>query len=43
VGILLIGGNKTGDGRWYEKFVPLADRIYDAHLAQLKKEGFHNG
>jgi hypothetical protein len=43
VGILLIGGDKTGDGRWYEKFVPLTDRIYDAHLAQLKKEGFHNG
>jgi len=37
--ILLIGGNKTGDDRWYETFVPLADRLYDEHLELLKKEG----
>jgi hypothetical protein len=37
--ILLIGANKTGDERWYETFVPLADKLYDEHLAQLKKEG----
>lgn len=37
--ILLIGGDKTGDDRWYEKYVPLADKIYDEHIAQLKKEG----
>ena len=37
--ILLIGGNKTGDDRWYEAYVPVADKLYDAHLAQLKKEG----
>jgi len=37
--ILLIGGNKTGDDRWYETFVPLADRLYAEHLEQLKKEG----
>jgi hypothetical protein len=37
--ILLIGGNKTGNDRWYETFVPLADRLYDEHLEQLKKEG----
>lgn len=36
--ILLIGGNKTGDKRWYQKFVPIADRIYDEHLKDLKKE-----
>lgn len=35
--ILLIGGDKTGDDRWYQENVPLADRIYDAHLAGLKK------
>ena len=39
VGVLLIGGDKTGDERWYEKYVPLADDIYDAHNVQLKKEG----
>jgi hypothetical protein len=37
--ILLIGGNKTGQDRWYESMVPKADRIYDEHLELLKKEG----
>jgi len=37
--ILLIGGNKSGDGRWYDKFVPIADTLYDHHLETLKKEG----
>lgn len=36
--ILLIGGDKTGDNRWYEINVPLADRLYDEHLEQLEKE-----
>ena len=37
--ILLIGGDKTGDDRFYERFVPLADRLYDEHLKELKDEG----
>jgi hypothetical protein len=37
--ILLIGGNKAGNTRWYETFVPKADRLYDVHLGELKKEG----
>ena len=37
--ILLLGGDKSGDDRWYEKFVPVADRLYDQHLDELKKEG----
>jgi hypothetical protein len=37
--ILLIGGDKTGNARWYEEFVPTADRLYDAHLVQLEEEG----
>jgi hypothetical protein len=37
--ILLIGGNKTGNDRWYEQYVPVADRLYDQHLKELKKEG----
>ena len=37
--ILLIGGNKTGDKRFYDKLVPRADALYDEHLAQLKREG----
>ena len=37
--ILLIGGNKAGEDRWYERFVPIADKLYDKHLEMLKKEG----
>ena len=37
--LLLIGGDKTGNDRWYEVFVPIADRIYDTHIAQLRVEG----
>lgn len=37
--ILLIGGDKTGDDRFYEKMVPVADDLYDTHLHELKKEG----
>lgn len=37
--ILLVGGDKTGNDRWYDEFVPLADELYDEHLAQLKREG----
>jgi len=36
--ILLIGGDKTGNDRWYDEFVPRADDIYDAYLKELKKE-----
>jgi hypothetical protein len=39
VAILLIGGDKTGNGRWYEEFVPRADRIYAEHLKQIVEEG----
>jgi hypothetical protein len=41
IAILLIGGEKTEDDRWYETYVPLADRLYDEHLAQLRQEGEH--
>jgi hypothetical protein len=36
--VLLIGGDKTGVDRWYDIFVPLADRLLDEHLADLEKE-----
>jgi hypothetical protein len=35
--LLLLGGEKTGDDRWYEKMVPQADAIYGEHLKTLKK------
>jgi len=34
-----IGGDKTGNDRWYDIFVPMADKIYGRHLEQLQKEG----
>lgn len=37
--ILLIGGSKAGNDRWYAEYVPIADRLYDEHLAQIKGEG----
>jgi hypothetical protein len=41
--ILLIGGDKTGDERWYTRFVPRADALYDAHLITLRQEGLIDG
>ena len=41
--ILLIGGDKVGDDRWYDRFVPIADRLYDEHLEILRKEGDRDG
>ena len=35
---LLIGGDKTGNNRWYEEFVPRADAIYEQHLRELESE-----
>ncbi len=37
VAFLLIGGDKTGNNRWYEEFVPRADAIYDQHLRELEQ------
>jgi len=36
--ILLSGGDKTGNNRWYEEYVPRADDIYDQHLKELENE-----
>jgi len=36
--ILLIGGNKKGNDDWYKEYVPVADRLYDEHLAELEAE-----
>ena len=38
VAILLIGGRKTGDERWYARLVPAADALYDTHLRELGLE-----
>jgi hypothetical protein len=35
--ILLIGGDKTGKDRWYKKHIPLADKLFEKHLKELKE------
>ena len=37
--ILLLGGDKTGDDRWYDRNVPIADALYDEVLEELRAEG----
>lgn len=37
--ILLIGGCKTGDKRFYENMIPQADDLYDVYIEELKCEG----
>ncbi len=36
IAVLLVGGDKTGDTRFYERMVRLADKIYSVHLATLE-------
>ena len=36
--ILLIAGDKRGDRHFYQKMIPIADRLYDKHLDKLRKE-----
>lgn len=38
VALLLMGGDKTGDNKWYEHFVLVADKLYDEHLIEISKE-----
>ena len=37
--ILLIEGDKAGDDRFYDVYVPIADDLYDEHLKEPKEEG----
>jgi hypothetical protein len=40
VAILLIGGDKRGRwNTWYTEMIPIADRLYEEHLEELRKEG----
>ncbi len=38
VALLLIGGKKGGDARWYGKHVLIAEKIYEEHLKALEEE-----
>lgn len=39
--VLLLGGTKAGDGRWYSDAIPRAEAIYACHLADLEHD--HGG
>jgi hypothetical protein len=36
--LLLLGGDKTGDNRWYDKMIPKADELYERHLQIIARE-----
>jgi hypothetical protein len=36
--ILLVGGNKTGNKRWYEENLPIAERRYELYLETVEEE-----
>ncbi len=36
--LLLIGACKVGDERFYERMVPWADQLFDAHVQEIDKE-----
>jgi hypothetical protein len=36
--VLLIGGNKRGDKRWYKTHIPIADERFKRHLESLEEE-----
>ncbi len=36
--VLLIGGNKKGDTRFYKTMIPISDRLYSEYLEDMKNE-----
>jgi hypothetical protein len=36
---LIFRGDKTGDKRFYEKYIPIADRLYEEYLQEISREG----
>ena len=36
--LLLLGGDKTGDSRWYDKMIVKADALYERHLRNIATE-----
>ncbi len=37
--ILLLGGSKTNDWQgWYDRNIPVAERLYASYLAEIKKD-----
>ena len=41
--ILLLGGDKSGQwAQWYRTAVPIADDLYDEHLADIHQKGINS-
>ena len=36
---MLIGGDETGDKRFYERMIGIADDLYDVYLEEIRREG----
>jgi hypothetical protein len=36
--IVLIGGDKTNDPQFYDRMIPIAEGLYETHLAEIEKE-----
>jgi len=36
--ILLVGGDKGGEKRWYKESIPIAERRFEEHLKALEEE-----
>jgi len=39
--ILLAGGSKQADKRWYDKNIPIADARFEKHLKRMEKNNGH--
>jgi hypothetical protein len=37
-GVVILGGDKTGDKRWYKTNIPVAEKLYAEHIEKQKKE-----
>lgn len=33
--VLLLGGDKAGDDRFYERMIPKAERLWERHIAEI--------
>ncbi len=40
--ILLLGGNKVGNARWYKENIPIADQRFTEHLEELQSKQEHD-
>ncbi len=37
-GVILLGGDKQGDKRWYETNIPIAETRFNEHIERQRKE-----